>query len=367
MTVARHCSSILALAMAIATLTPSVAAAGAAPGTHRISIVDVCPEALPWTDDAPLSLPARKPRDEQGVPMIIVDGQRYYRPGALAINGMKRLDAFRDDGDPRQLQQALLQAERLRELALHRRGADWLPFWYDYPEAGQRAPWFNAMVQGLALSFYVRLGRVTGDPVHLVAARGVFRSFQRQDRDRTPWVAYVDGAGHLWLEHYPRRRPDHVLNAHLFALFGIYEYWQVTRSVAVRSVLRDAIRTMQQNAGRYRRPGGLSRYDLVNGTTSPKYHAVHIWQLGLLADISGDRSFARLARQLADDHPPSAAAPGRPAERDGRFSGRQTTSDMTATHATANGHASVSRPARESAPGGQGSHTAVPSVQALDG
>ena len=43
----------------------------------------------------------------------------------------------------------------------------WLPFWFDYPPEGLRAPWFNAMSQGLALSFFVRLHRVTGDDVHL--------------------------------------------------------------------------------------------------------------------------------------------------------------------------------------------------------
>ena len=44
---------------------------------------------------------------------------------------------------------------------------------------------------------------------------------------RKPWVAHVDPRRYLWLEHYPRRKPDHVLNAHLHAIFGIYEYWQV--------------------------------------------------------------------------------------------------------------------------------------------
>ena len=254
--------------------------------------------------------------------MVIVDGERHYRPGALAINGMKRLDAYHDTDDQRQLDQALLQAERLREISLHRREADWLPFTYDYPAAAQRAPWFNAMVQGLALSFYVRLGRITGDPVHMAAAVRVFRSFLRFGTGRKPWVAYRDGRGFLWFEHYPRSRPDHVLNAHLFATIGIYEYWQATRSRQARRVLAAAITTMRENASRYRRPGGRSRYDLRHETTFPKYHAIHVWQLGMLARISGDRSFSRLARRLSEDRRPMAQAPGRPAKQASRFVGR---------------------------------------------
>ena len=184
---------VLALLLMVATLTTASDAADAAPGSRSTRFRDLCPDALPWTDQAPLRLPARRPRDASGVPMVIVDGERYYRPDALAINGMKRLDAFRDNGDVRQLQQALLQAERIRELSLARRGAAWVPFWFDYPPAGQRAPWFNAMAQGLVLSFYTRLWHVTGDPIHLAAARRVFRSFLREGTDRHPWVAYVDG------------------------------------------------------------------------------------------------------------------------------------------------------------------------------
>jgi hypothetical protein len=310
-TMARLCASILALLLAVATVTASSAEVSDASQARRIRLSDLCPDALPWTDHAPLPFPARRPRDDQGVPMIIVDGERHYRPGALAINGMKRLDAYRDTGDVRQLQQALLQADRLRELSLHRHRADWLPLWYDYPAAAQRAPWSSAMAQGLVLSFYVRLGRITGDPVHLMAARGIFRSFLREGRHRKPWVAYVDRSGSLWL------------NAHLHAIFGIYEYWQLTRSERARHVLRAAITTMQENAGRYRRPGSLSIYDLTHQTRFPKYHAAHVWQLGLLGRISGDRSFVRLARQLAVDRSPSAEAPGRPAKHDGGAIGPQ--------------------------------------------
>ncbi len=94
----------------------------------------------------------------------------------------------------------------------------WLPFWFDYPPEGLTAPWFNAMSQGLVLSFFVRLHRVTGDDIHLRAAEKVFDSYRRLGRkgsgQQRPWVAYVADGGYLWLEHYPNARPDHVLNAH---------------------------------------------------------------------------------------------------------------------------------------------------------
>jgi hypothetical protein len=311
-------ATLLGLAMAGAPPLGEPEAAVGASHPYRVDrfdLQDVCPDGLSFTGDAPLPLPARPPRDEHGVPMIIVDGERHYRPGALAINGMKRIDAYGDMGDAGQLDQAIRQAAQLRAMSLSRRRAAWVPFLYDYLPEGQDAPWFNAMTQGLVLSFYVRLYVVTSDEQYLHAAHHVFRSFLRLGRLRPTWVAYTSGQGYLWLEHYPSRRPDHVLNAHLHGIFGLYEYWQVTRSKDARSVLQGAITTMRARADRYRQAGGLSLYGLRHRTSRLKYHEIHVWQLRLLASLSGDAWFDRLAGQLSDDVRSSGPVPGRPAIR----------------------------------------------------
>jgi D-glucuronyl C5-epimerase C-terminus len=291
--------------------------------TGSFEWADVCLAGLPWTGDPPLPLPARGPLDEAGVPRYRVGDRLYYRPGALAINGMKRIDAYLDTGDEAQLEQALKQADRLRLHALERRDAWWLPFWYDYLPAGQRAPWFNAMTQGLVLSFFVRLYHVTGDVAHLDAADRVFASFLRLGQARSPWVAYVDDHGFLWLEHYPRPQPDHVLNAHLHAIFGIYEYWQATRSPEARHVLNGAVTTMRKNLARYRQRGALSLYGLRSRSQNPKYHEIHVWQLNLLSRISGDPYFAQMAAKLNHDRRPTGHVNGRPQRHDEAIVGPQ--------------------------------------------
>src|SRR6187200_2589031 len=134
-------------------------------------------DELSWTGEEPPPLPPTRETDDAGIPLFEVHGELYYRPGALAINGMKRIDAYRETGDRRHLEQALLHAAKLRELAILDRGALWLPFWFDYPPARLKAPWFNAMSQGLALSFFVRLHAVTGDPRDQLTADELFRSF----------------------------------------------------------------------------------------------------------------------------------------------------------------------------------------------
>jgi hypothetical protein len=310
----------LALALVIVATTLVIGAGTASAErpyrARHFELGDLRRAELPWTAEPRLGFPARRPRDKHGVPMIVVNGRKYYRPGALAINSMKRLDAYIEMGDERHLRQALAQARRLRKLAVSNQGAWWVPFRYDYPPAAQRAPWVNAMSQGLVLSLFVRLYRLTGKQLHLDSARKVFRSFMQLRRSGGRfWVSYVTKGGYLWLEHYPRARPDHVLNAHLHAIFGIYEYWQLTRSRKAKMLLRGAITTMRDKARLFRRPGRTSRYDLTHTHGIVKYHKIHVWQLRLLGRISGDAYFWRLADRLAADVKPSGYAPGRPSVR----------------------------------------------------
>ena len=290
------------------------------PYIHRhFELVDLPFDRLPWTSDAPPRIEVPPPVDEQNIGLFRwIDDALYYRPGSVAINGMKRIDAFRDTGDRRQLDQALVQADHLREMAIEKDDAWWLPFWFDYPPEGLAAPWFNAMSQGLALSFFVRLHRVTGDDVHLEAAERIFESYRRLGRpkggDERPWIAYVADGGYLWLEHYPSKRPDHVLNAHLHSLIGLYEYWQHTRSAEARQLLEGALTTMRDRAGLYRREGKVSIYGIHSRTNHYKYHQIHIWQLRLLGRMTGDDYFTELADTMAADRGPRRDVPGKPVE-----------------------------------------------------
>jgi hypothetical protein len=286
---------------------------------RHFDLVDLPFDRLPWTSDDPPRLEVPPPVDRDNIGLFRwIDGALYYRPGSIAINGMKRIDAFRDTGDRRQLEQALVQADHLRKMAIEQDDAWWLPFWFDYPPEGLVAPWFNAMSQGLALSFFVRLHRVTGDDQYLEAAERIFESFRRLGRPKggaeRPWVAYVADGGYLWLEHYPSRRPDHVLNAHLHSLIGLYEYWQHTRSAEARQLLEGALTTMRDRAGLYRRKGKVSIYGMHSRTNHYKYHQIHIWQLRLLGRMTGDAWFTELADDLAADRGPKRDVPGKPVE-----------------------------------------------------
>lgn len=298
--------------VAVATLlTGSVPATGAS-SAYRVRHHDL--RSVPWNERSftgwqRLRIRPRPPIDSQGIPMVRDGGVLSYAVGELSMNGMKRLTRWRVHCEERQLAQALAQARKLRRLAVPRRGRWWIPHGFDYAPLGLKAPWYDAMVQGLALSFFVRLHDATGDGVHIDAARRVFRSFLALGPGHHRWVARVDDDDHLWLEHAPHSRLTRVLNAHLHSLFGLYEYWDATGSARARRLLEGAITTIEDELHRFRRPGSASRYSLSSGAAKDKYHHIHVWQLRLLAKISGEPYFQRMADRFARD------LPGRPTWR----------------------------------------------------
>jgi len=90
----------------------------------------------------------------------------------------------------------------------------------------------------------------------------------------------------------------------MFAVYGLYEYWQLTRDRTARHLLEGALTTLKANVLRYRVPGGISYYCLRHRQQYEHYHFVHIKQLEMIALMSGDHYFADVANLLRADHPP---------------------------------------------------------------
>lgn len=143
-----------AVVLVLAALLPMAAPMPvAAEAPYRVTTFALSPmewHELSWHGWPSPNFPAKPPVDGRGIPMHRWgDGKLYYWPGEIAINSMKRLDAYVRRGYKRQLDQTLIQARKLRHVAHQFREAWWLPFKFDYPPRDQVAPWYNAMSQGL--------------------------------------------------------------------------------------------------------------------------------------------------------------------------------------------------------------------------
>jgi D-glucuronyl C5-epimerase-like protein len=289
--------------------TPSLAKVGAYTFWVRPFEFQMVPISS-WPYNSTARIPLTAPSNDGGVCLYrAADGHLYDHPVTQAHCIIYALSNYRLSGDSRDLDVATANAERLLISAVHRDGAIFFPYPFDIVLYGQgaamRSPWFSGMAQGVALSGFVRLWEVSADPRWLRAARETFESFLLREQPGKPWVTVVDG-GYLWFEEYPWIPYDHTVNGHVFAAYGLWDYWRLTQDKDAALLLSGALTTSLEIASVVRVPGHLSRYCislycLRNHKPSPKYHRVHIHQYQTLYKLTGERRFAQLAELLMLD------------------------------------------------------------------
>jgi D-glucuronyl C5-epimerase-like protein len=275
---------------------------------------DVTPAARPYNDKPGLSrLPAGRV-DGTGVRVYanarITGGRAMNHPVAQAQYGLQLLNTYRLTRDARYLAVAARQAQRLVDTHVESRGAWWFPYPFDYPLSSglnnvMRAPWYSAMAQGQATSLFARLADATGETRWRDAADHAFASLQFGYSATEPWATWRDGNGMLWLEEYPgptMSTSGRVLNGHLFATYGVWDYWRTTRSPAAAALFDMALRTVRRYVlNGFRNPGWASSYGLRGDVPAERYHAIHINQLLHMHALTGDPVFATMAETLHRD------------------------------------------------------------------
>jgi hypothetical protein len=162
--------------------------------------------------------------DEEGVPIVFWgEGKKASpSPANIILYGLGNHDVFLRTRDEQYYQRMMSVA---RWLENHRvslgQGVGW-PHYVDMPVYRLQAPWFSAMVQGIALSLLVRahqldptgpwarLARQAWQTYHVPCEEGGFRRTVNQE------VIY---------EEYPGPELDCVFNGMCCALIGLWEAW----------------------------------------------------------------------------------------------------------------------------------------------
>jgi hypothetical protein len=248
----------------------------------------------------PVPLETIGPTDARGVPVRPLGAGRrmVYNPTVLAQQGMKRLDSYKLTGSKVHLRQARKLADKLAQLSEGGKQRRWQPHRYDLGVHDRG--WVNSNSHGLTLSFLSRYYRLTGAEKRLRQAQRLLRAFEQRPKNKR-WISLVTNGGYIWFEHWPDGTNDHTLNAHINALFGLYDYWLATGDPMAELYLLGGAKTVRDKLYRFRRKGLLSRYSLADTDGTLHYHETHIDQLRTLAKITGDKWFARQADRFEQD------------------------------------------------------------------
>ena len=244
------------------------------------------------------------PRDADGI--ILLDyhgdiGQRH-NPIAIAQYGLARLNRY-------------LKSRQLEDLAEAKKHGDWLvsnlkknsegvevwvhDFAWRYRE-NLPPGWYSALAQGSGISLLARLFEATKEVKYLETAKRAFSALKTPIKQGG--VLYEDIEGNIWLEEYIVEPPTHILNGFLWTLWGVWDYWLLTKEESAYSLFKKCAKTLAVNLPRYD-IGFWSLYDLseqaMKMIASPFYHRLHIVQLGITARLTNELVFSEYAERWA--------------------------------------------------------------------
>lgn len=244
--------------------------------------------------------------DDDGVKLFSWKGDYIYHPIRMCHDAYALAAAYQDIGDTVYLERLKRYVHRMMAESDEFDGAAYFPYRFDYHVNQQQegllpTPWYSGMAQGEALGVMVRTFLITRDSSYLEYAHQVFKSFLRPRDAGTPWTVFIDSRGCYWIEEYPVWPPSKTLNGFIYALYGVYDYYQLTKNERARDVLNAGFSTVRNYIPFYRRVGKPSFYGLRFGHFAWDYHLRHIKQLRQLEKMTGDPFFGIWADTLEAD------------------------------------------------------------------
>jgi len=236
--------------------------------------------------------------DEDQIPLVEIDGHLSHLSVTIAQYALGNYDEYIRTQNYKYLKRFLGAADWLVTNLVEYRSGQW--GWindHDKMVYNLKKPWLSALSQGQALSVLVRAYQETKDELYRDTGQKALRAFN---------VPVAEGGmlakwqGLDYFEEYPAETPTFVLNGFIFALWGLWEFYLVTKSTEAKAYYESGLKTLEHSLKDYQIPYlNWSRYDLypfkVTDIASIFYHKLHIQQLRAMALLTGNEMFNQQA------------------------------------------------------------------------
>ena len=242
------------------------------------------------------------PFDRQGIPLLDYQGKvgTQYNPIAITQYALAHYNLAKSTGSKFHYDRFLGCAEWLiHNLVRTSQGTYLWPHNFDFEYFRPLiAPWFSGLAQGQGLSVLVRAVAETTDSKYHEAMEQVFQSLTLPMEKGG--VLFKDNRGYAWIEEYLVDPPTHILNGFLWALWGVYDYYLLTGKAKAKELFEACTTTILEYLPRYN-VGFWSLYELtpqpLKSVASPYYHRLHIIQLTIMHQLTGQSRFAQYAKK----------------------------------------------------------------------
>ena len=239
------------------------------------------------------------PRDENGILLLDYHGKigKQYNPIAIAQYGLGHYNLC-VEGTKKSCKEFLKMADFLVNTLEKNEKNKYV--WYhhfDWDYHGKvLAPWYSGLAQGNGISLLLRAYATTGDKKYLKTAELASESLFAPLKDGG--CTYTDLNGFKWIEEIIRVPPTHILNGFMWALFGVYDLYLLTKNEYHKNAFEDYTKTLRHNL-RIFDAGIWSYYDASEDKmlASLFYHRLHIIQLRILYKMTKIDTFRNYAEK----------------------------------------------------------------------
>ncbi len=192
----------------------------------------------------------------------------------------------------------LAQAEWLVENLKNRKGFFVWEHDFDLKYYSLEKPWVSALAQGLGISVLLRAHKSTGRKIFLKRAKQALTAFN-YPVEKGSFASELNGEIFFEEAPSPGKKP-HILNGHISALFGLYDFYLATKDKNALELFEKGVFSLEKNIELFD-SGFWSKYDILNdffpNIASGFYHDLHIEQLKALHSITGKKIFKDYAKK----------------------------------------------------------------------
>ncbi len=238
--------------------------------------------------------------DNLGVPMLNYHGDigLQYNPIAISQWGLGNYNLWKDNHSDKRYNNFIKVADWLVDNL--NKNSNGLYVWmheFDWVYKQKlKNPWYSGLAQGQGLSVLTRAYYETQNKEYLDASKKVYDSFLVNVENGG--VTDIDDNKNLWIEEYIVDEPTHILNGFIWGLWGIYDYWLLTKDEDVKKRFDQYVKTIKFNIHKYD-IGYWSLYELSNLKIKMRasifYHRLHIVQLKILYNMTNIEIFDKVS------------------------------------------------------------------------
>lgn len=221
---------------------------------------------------------------DNSVPKSFVDtGEEIYFSIAIFQYGLAAYDLYLQNNDQSMLSKVRACADWA--VANQQNDGGWETFAFQDKEHP-----YSSMAQGEALSLLIRAYKTFGNSIYKVVADKAL-DFMLKPIENGGTTVYKDNGIYL---HECTHKPC-VLNGWIFSAWGLFDYAKAFNDDKILKVWNDTVRTMAKALPKYDN-GYWSKYSLAKTIASPFYHKLHIAQLNVMYELTGNATFAEYAK-----------------------------------------------------------------------